>query len=159
MLILLSIMIASSAFVLAAALTPLSLGIWILLFALLIALVVRAFISSWWGIVIFLIYIGGLLVIFAYFRAVTPNQQLELLPLFIFSLSLTILFWFNHDLFFSPDPFLSFRPNLILPETPIKILELPNLTLYLGLASILFLALVIVVKISSLTSGPLRPFI
>ena len=158
MLIIFSIIVSCSAFVLSMALTPLSLGIWILLFSLTIALLVRSFISSWWGIVLFLIYVGGLLVIFAYFRAVTPNQQWELLPLVIFSFLLVIILWLNNDLFFSPDPVLSFNYSYSSSYTPTKITESANIILYLTLASILFLALIIVVKISRLTSGPLRPF-
>nr|QXF29935.1 NADH dehydrogenase subunit 6 [Chloeia pocicola] len=158
MLIMFSIMVASSAFVLSMALTPLSLGIWILLFSLVIALMISSFVSSWWGMVLFLIYIGGLLVMFAYFSAVTPNQQWELFPLFLFSFLLMLVLWLNNDLFFCPDPVLSFNNFYSSSFSPTKILELSNAILYLTLAVILFLALIMVVKISSLTSGPLRPF-
>lgn len=151
-------MTVSLSFILSSALTPLTLGLWVLLFAFLISLTTANLISSWFGLIIFLIYIGGLLVIFAYFSAVTPNQQLDLNPslilFIIFSLFLTV----NADLFYRTNLFNTFSTSALAPPIT-TILINHNIPLLLILGVVLFLALVAVVKVSRLTAGPLRPFI
>uniref|UniRef100_A0A0S2N0K5 NADH dehydrogenase subunit 6 n=1 Tax=Eurythoe complanata TaxID=167815 RepID=A0A0S2N0K5_EURCO len=147
----------SLAFVLSAAITPLTLGVWILLFAFTIALTASNLISSWFGLIIFLIYVGGLLVMFAYFSAVTPNQQLELSPLFLISSATLALILTNTDLFYTNNMFNSLTLTYSAPPTT-NILFSSNIFIYLSLGAILFLALVAVVKVSRLSAGPLRPF-
>nr|YP_009493557.1 NADH dehydrogenase subunit 6 [Cryptonome barbada]AWN55972.1 NADH dehydrogenase subunit 6 [Cryptonome barbada] len=154
--IFMSLMI-SLAFVLSAAITPLTLGLWILLFAFIVSLTTANLISSWFGLIIFLIYIGGLLVMFSYFSAITPNQQLELGPLATLSTLSFILLSLNIDLFHTSNIFNSISLSFIGPPTT-SILLPSNLLIYLALGAVLFLALVVVVKVSRLSAGPLRPF-
>lgn len=145
----LTIIIASS---------PLSIGLWILLIALSASWLTSIIFNSWFAIIIFLIYIGGILVIFAYFTALTPNQPLNistiwfsLLRALITTLSLIFVSKFSLPTTFST----SF--NYILPS--ITSIFLPkNTFLILLLATTLFFILVAVVKISILSKGPLRPF-
>lgn len=132
--------------------TPLSLGFWIIILALSIALLTTSSTFSWFGFIIFLIYIGGMLVIFAYFIAIQPNQQLNislrLSTLFITIALSSFILPFNH---------LSHSPNQERTwiTTLIRRINTPTLIL-LGL--VLFLALLAVVKISSAFLGPLRPY-
>ena len=58
--------------------SPLLLGIWILSTALTISAFIGLTTLSWVGFLVFLIYVGGILVIFAYFTAIQPNQFLQI---------------------------------------------------------------------------------
>lgn len=93
-----------------------------------------------------------MLVIFAYFVAITPNQQIiisanPILFIIIFLVSVT---------------YLSSIPNFTSPNKSIRILFLYtnyNPITLLFLALILLLTMVVVVKISRQSKGPLRSFI
>lgn len=142
----LSIILASS---------PLSLGLWILTLALVIATLISFSFSSWFALIIFLVYIGGILVMFAYFTALMPNQPLEIGKI-LSILSLTfILLSFP---LFSIDSL-----NLLISSSsypsPILLLFTPyNVPIILFIALILFFILVAVVKVANIFRGPLRPF-
>nr|BCT26217.1 NADH dehydrogenase subunit 6 [Haliotis gigantea]BCT26242.1 NADH dehydrogenase subunit 6 [Haliotis gigantea] len=53
---------------------PLALGVAVLLFSLFSCVMVGLCVSSWYGYVLFLVYVGGLLVMFAYVAALVPNS-------------------------------------------------------------------------------------
>nr|ALQ78832.1 NADH dehydrogenase subunit 6 [Glycera tesselata] len=132
-------------------LTPLSMGFWLLLLALLVACSTGVTMSSWFGLIIFLIYIGGMLVMFAYFTAIQPNQQFKIiLPMTAAIITSIIL---------PPYMNLSTINSMTTKDwwitTLFNPLNLPSLTF---LALVLFLALISVVKISFLSRAPLRPF-
>nr|AVW86130.1 NADH dehydrogenase subunit 6 [Halosydna sp. YZ-2018] len=138
--------------------SPLSMGLWVLLIALSAAFFVGVIFNSWFAFIIFLIYIGGMLVMFAYFAALTPNQPLGLFSMLVFSF---ISFISVSSLSF----FLKLTgPNLISNNISdfsqsITILYIPmNSNILLLLASILFFVLVAVVKVANINKGPLRPF-
>lgn len=133
---------------------PLRRGISILLIALSVSFLVASYLSSWFGLLIFLIYVGGLLVIFAYFSSINPNQQLEFLKILSFIL-LGLLYCRATFSFFLPTSI------SISPTSPfiLFLISWPNTFILLGLGGVLFLALIIVVKITSLSDGPLRPFL
>lgn len=131
--------------------SPITIAITILIISICIALIIATFISSWIAFLLFLIYIGGMLIIFAYFVATSPNAPINYkIPLLISILTFISLFSIlninstpyksNHSLilntFYSPNTF----STLII------------------LALILLLTMVIVVKIVNLQKGPLRPF-
>ena len=65
------------------AIAPLPLGLSLLLARVFLALQTAIMVPTWVGLIIFLIYVGGLLVIFSYFIAIQPNQQLGA-PIIIF---------------------------------------------------------------------------
>jgi hypothetical protein len=50
-----------------------SLGIIVWAVALVSSLIIRLMVYSWFGYVIFLVYVGGLIVMFGYFAAIGPN--------------------------------------------------------------------------------------
>jgi len=136
--------------------SPIALGTLILLLALQLRAILSLSSSSWFAILLFLIYIGGLLVIFSYFIALCPNLPIPMgRPVFAFLFTFTLC---QSLLILSP-PILN-----LWPLTPSKIPSLSsilaphNLPLLLFLARILFFALILVVKLRSRTSGPLRPF-
>jgi hypothetical protein len=99
-----------------------------------------------------------MLVIFAYFTALTPNQPLGLSIILAISriAFLTFLLLISSDNRILPS-FISL--NYMSITNPITIIFNPyNSALLFLLASILFFILVAVVKITNITNGPLRPF-
>lgn len=131
---------------------PLSLAIIILTIAITTALLIALLISSWIAFLLFLIYIGGILVIFAYFVATSPNFPINI------KIPLTIRFFIFSVLLY------------LLQNTSPQIVSIKSSSLntfysthttstLIILALILLLTIIIVVKLVSLPKGPLRPFI
>jgi hypothetical protein len=135
--------------------TPLLIGLWILILALVLAAWISTLSLSWFRIILFLIYVRGILVIFAYFVAITPNQTIpsKYLKTSLFFLTLAC--------------FLTVRIQLIAPinfsndtHFPIQqyLFTLTQRQILIFLVVLLFLAIVLAVKISDRSQGPLRPF-
>lgn len=134
---------------------PIRLGLWIISLAILTALNLSFIIRSWFGFILFLIYIGGLLVIFAYFVAIDPNKKLKVFdPIFI-PLLITTLFIYNSCSCWA------------LPTTLFSSITLSNYFLLLTLEFVpaliviaggLLIILIAAVKITNRSQGALRPF-
>lgn len=147
------LLIITTTFTLYLASTPIILGINILIMALLLSLVFASFIRSWFAFLIFLIYVGGILVIFAYFLALTPNQQIANSNNLVYALISLITFIV-----------LTYVSNIIIPS--ISEMCQGNSALYIInaapfliiLALILLITIIIVVKLTTRSKGPLRPF-
>lgn len=131
-------------------LSPINLGVLVLIIALVISCTLAAVVPSWFGFIIFIIYVGGMLVMFAYFAALQPNQHITrwrwlIAPTFFIVLITTLnknqtIIWSSH------------------PPNTIEIYSATNIAIPPLLALILFLALIIVVKTARTDRGPLRPF-
>jgi len=131
--------------------TPISLGFWVLLLSLFVSVFCGSFFISWFGFTVFLIYIGGILVIFSYFTAIQPNQDINLSkPAFywwvVYQLIPVNCYCFTLDLFCSSNWWVTciFHPF--------------NLFILVILGLVLFLALIRVVKVTITSFSPLRPF-
>nr|YP_010384448.1 NADH dehydrogenase subunit 6 [Amynthas seungpanensis]UGW52607.1 NADH dehydrogenase subunit 6 [Amynthas seungpanensis] len=147
------ILMTTSTMMLYLSTTPIMLGINILAMALLLSATLASSMSSWYAFLVFLIYVGGMLVMFAYFLALSPNQQMPTTSNILYIL-LTLL---------------TLSTVAIMTETKIPMpQEMNQGTTYLYstntapivilLALVLFLTMVIVVKLTNLSKGPLRPF-
>jgi NADH-ubiquinone oxidoreductase chain 6 len=147
------LIIITTTFTLYLASTPIILGINILIISLLLSAVFASFIRAWFAFLIFLIYIGGILVIFAYFLALTPNQQIarsnNIIYILISLLTFTILTFITNIKIPTISEFSQGNSSLYLINTA------PFLIL---LALILLLTIIIVVKLTLRSKGPLRPF-
>nr|AOR07216.1 NADH dehydrogenase subunit 6 [Mesenchytraeus hydrius] len=153
MLAMMVLIITATTFTASTAMNPLTMGLLILLLALLLSITFSMSMSSWVALLIFLIYIGGMLVMFSYFVAITPNQNLSMLLL------LSVLTCSAATLVF-----IAFMLNMNLPinseyisQTNIMY-ESYNVSILIMLALILLFTMVIVVKVSIHNKGPLRPF-
>lgn len=145
--------ISTVAFTLPLAINPLSLGLIILFLALLLATSFSTSISSWVASLIFLIYIGGILVIFAYFVAIIPNQTLSI----IYILSIIVLIISTISIIIYS---LNLYPKINYSSIQINFMYTrTNLSTLIILAIILLFTIVVVVKIATNNKGPLRPFI
>lgn len=138
---------------------PLLFGLIILILTTLFAVLIRFLLSPWYAYSFFIIFIGGLLVMFAYVSALSPNYfhktqspsllfQLLIVPPLLFLLSL-------------PSPYTHLSTHLYhfnLLKTANDLYSHTNYALLILLILTLLMILTLVVKISHTTKGPLRPF-
>lgn len=149
-----SLIIIATALTLTVSNSPITLGLWILGLALCTSIFLRLSITSWLGIFIFLVYIGGLLIIFSYFVALRPNQYIRLkFPFLRFILSVIIL----TPLLLLPINFNYSLSRIKIPAIRL-LLHLDNIPIFCLIGLTLFLALVAVVKIRGGSTSPLRPY-
>nr|YP_537081.1 NADH dehydrogenase subunit 6 [Orbinia latreillii]AAX50143.1 NADH dehydrogenase subunit 6 [Orbinia latreillii] len=129
--------------------SPVTLGVWIMLIAIAGSLTIAACTSAWLAMFTFLIYVGGLLVMFAYFTATAPNQIHNFYPMMKFSL---IMFTLMSLTFWSPS-------LLTPPQNEIfLIMDTMNAPFFLFLVLLLLLTLIATVKVTQVNQGPLRKF-
>jgi len=134
---------------------PITLGIWIFLRTFNLSLFISIFYPSWFSILLFLIYIGGLLVIFAYFITIEPNQHLEIIKIISITRFTNIFFYSLYSLSNITPIFLN---PITYPPSLRSLLSINSIFILFFLVIILFLALIIVVKITYKHKAPLRPF-
>ena len=126
---------------------PLRMGIFLLFYCFFSSLIVYTFFSSWFSFSLFLIYIGGMLVLFGYILVLVPN--------FVFSVKISGIFFLVLIIFiFSPSGALAQGISFF----SFRFFGLSNMFVYLSLAIILFIALVSVAKVCFFQVGALRPF-
>lgn len=135
---------------------PLTLGLWLISITLVTSISISILTTKWFGIILFLIYVGGLLVMFSYFSAISPNQLTDIQTIaytLILSITISISLLLQK---YTP----SQSNSLILPKEslPSIILAYPNILPLISAAIILFLAIVVVIKVAPKYQGPLRPF-
>lgn len=147
------ILIVTSTMMLYLSTTPIILGINILVMALLLSATLATSIRSWYAFLVFLIYVGGMLVMFVYFLALTPNQQIPTTRNAVYmAITLTTLALVagvtDTKVFISQEIWQDNMYLYSINTTPILII----------LALILLLTIIIVVKLTNRSGGPLRPF-
>jgi len=132
--------------------TPLPMGIRILILAILSTLSTALIISSWMAFLIFLIYIRGILILFSYFVAITPNQHDQISTYSILSpLFITVTILIISTLTYPPiSPTHSIYLHHIYSQSCASVLIILALTL--------LLTIIIVVKLLIVPQGPLPPF-
>nr|BDQ43919.1 NADH dehydrogenase subunit 6 [Metaphire sieboldi] len=147
------ILMSTSTMMLYLSTTPIMLGINILAMALLLSATLATSMSSWYAFLVFLIYVGGMLVMFAYFLALTPNQQMPTTSNIFYMLmtlfTLTTVATLTNMKIFIPQEYNQDTPYLY---------ALSTAPMLIVLALILLLTMVIVVKLTNRSKGPLRPF-
>ncbi len=131
--------------------TPIIISITILLLALFLGLQTQTLFFSWFRYIIFLLYVGGILVVFIYFSSLIPNQKLPTPLILLVSLSAFIV------LSYSPDYQISSLNSTINLRENTVLFSNSNLILRLILILFLLILLLIVVKITNNSKRPLRP--
>nr|QFG38878.1 NADH dehydrogenase subunit 6 [Taron dubius] len=142
---------------------PLSLGLVIMLSTLLMCSISAMTLSSWYGYILFLIYVGGLLVMFAYVAALSPNILFgggTPMMFFIFLVIPLIMVFYYYPLIDLPSTSYlhSFMDQKPLKMYGVEIVSPQMISILIGLAVILLLNLVVVVKICYYQQASLRPF-
>nr|ATZ70375.1 NADH dehydrogenase subunit 6 [Conus trochulus] len=142
---------------------PLSLGLVIMVSTLFMCMVSGMTTSAWYGYILFLIYVGGLLVMFAYVAALSPNVLFGgLTPLFSFIMFSPILFMFFYFYFFKDSSYLSFESSfsklMYLKMYGVELISPYMISILIGLGVILLINLIVVAKICYYQQASLRPF-
>nr|YP_009092412.1 NADH dehydrogenase subunit 6 [Amynthas aspergillum]AIL51405.1 NADH dehydrogenase subunit 6 [Amynthas aspergillum] len=153
MLMMYLILMTTSTMMLHLSTTPIMLGINILAMALLLSATLAASMSSWYAFLVFLIYVGGMLVMFAYFLALTPNQQMpttsNIVYLLMTLVTLTVVALITKTKISIPQE---------MHQDTMYLYSTNTASIIIMLALVLLLTMVIVVKLTSRSKGPLRPF-
>ncbi|WPN85967.1 NADH dehydrogenase subunit 6 (mitochondrion) [Culicoides brevitarsis] len=124
--------------------------------------------TFWFSYILFLIFIGGLLILFIYMSSLNSNEKFNFssmffLKMFILFMMMSFLFMMFNKLFielFFNHEMMNFFSNINLMKENFlinsKMYELPNNFLMIFLINYLLFNLVIVVKITNFFYGPLR---
>lgn len=142
---------------------PLRLGLCIIIISLISCILLGLTFSSWFSYVLFLIYVGGLLVIFVYVAALAPNTLFSRLKSLIGISFLSVIIFLLLTLL-SPTDVSFLYDTLTLDHTSqntktgIAIVSSSNVRILIGLALILLINLLAVVKVCFYQQGPLRPY-
>nr|YP_010384960.1 NADH dehydrogenase subunit 6 [Pinnotheres excussus]UPL64957.1 NADH dehydrogenase subunit 6 [Pinnotheres excussus] len=144
---------------------PLAMGLILLIQTVLISLSIGfSTFSFWTSYILFLIFLGGMLILFIYVASLASNEyfSFSISKLMILSFILTflsIMLVFFNELFFSPTTLIP-SPSLdFLTSTPLTInwiYNTPFMNFTIFIIIYLLLTLIVIVKIINLFKGPLR---
>nr|UFZ13369.1 NADH dehydrogenase subunit 6 [Ctenochauliodes griseus] len=145
---------------------PLSMGLILLIQTILVSLITGMMMQSFWfSYILFLIMLGGMLVLFIYMTSLASNELFSLSTKMIIINLMTIMF-FMIILYTYYMPFtnnmnldMSLIYQILNQENSIelnKLYNFPTMNLTLILINYLFLTLIIVVNITNINYGPLR---
>nr|QXJ42354.1 NADH dehydrogenase subunit 6 [Sepioloidea lineolata] len=143
---------------------PLSLGFMLMLMVLFASVLVSMSIFSWYGYLLFLVYVGGMLVMFMYIISLIPNLIFLSSSIFLYFFSIFVMFLFM-SLTFTKDMInvemkgyesMNYSYNSLGGGSLIMMYD--NFLNYLLLALVLLFVLISVVKICYYCEGPLRIF-
>nr|YP_009926420.1 NADH dehydrogenase subunit 6 [Metacarcinus magister]QNH68763.1 NADH dehydrogenase subunit 6 [Metacarcinus magister] len=144
---------------------PLSMGLILLIQTIMISLSAGTYTHSYWfSYVLFLIFLGGMLVLFIYVASLASNEifLFSLMTFLIYTslfLSATFLIMFLDPLvtsYFSLASPSSVELNLSTPQFTMWLYSKTSMNFTLFIISYLLLTLVVVIKIINLFKGPLR---
>nr|YP_003162816.1 NADH dehydrogenase subunit 6 [Oncomelania hupensis robertsoni]ABS87683.1 NADH dehydrogense subunit 6 [Oncomelania hupensis robertsoni]AEP39049.1 NADH dehydrogenase subunit 6 [Oncomelania hupensis hupensis] len=142
---------------------PLSLGLSIMISTLFLCMSSAMLISSWYAYILFLIYVGGLLVMFAYVAALSPNTLFSGMNAIIFFITLSVIIYvilYNHY-FIDPvktEIFNTWAETKKLKTYGVELVSPHYISILIALGTILLLNLIVVVKICFYQHTPLRSF-
>nr|AVN67590.1 NADH dehydrogenase subunit 6 [Blaptica dubia] len=142
---------------------PLAMGLVLLIQTTLISIITGLLSQSFWfSYILFLIFLGGMLVLFIYVASLASNEMFSMsTKLFIFTTPMTLIML----MVFAPLLFSTLQNQEInmftimfnQMSTPlIKLYNQPTSIITIMLATYLLLTLIVVVKITNIFKGPLR---
>nr|ATN41125.1 NADH dehydrogenase subunit 6 [Endopterygota sp. 25 LC-2017] len=148
---------------------PLTMGI-ILLFQTLLSCILTGIISKsfWFSYILFLVFIGGMLILFIYMASLASNEKINFslftfmkFFIFIYSIIMIISLFDKYYIstFFNNEEMI-INLNFLINENHLslsKMYNMPNNYIIILLINYLLLTLIMVVKITNSFSGPLRP--
>nr|YP_007891053.1 NADH dehydrogenase subunit 6 [Sepia pharaonis]AGJ71778.1 NADH dehydrogenase subunit 6 [Sepia pharaonis] len=143
---------------------PLSLGFMLMLNVVCVSGLMSITVFSWYGYILFLVYVGGMLVMFMYIISLVPNliflSSKVMLYFFVIYFSYFLVNYVFMKEFISEEV----KDNMMINYSSIScmtsdmILMVDNFVCYILLGIILLFVLISVVKICYYCEGPLRVF-
>nr|AYW52178.1 NADH dehydrogenase subunit 6 [Anthicidae sp. 1 ACP-2013] len=142
---------------------PLSMGMMLLIQTLMVSLMTGKFcINYWFSYILFLILIGGMLILFMYMTSIASNEKFKPNMKFIVitPIMLSTLLFPETWKFMSNTPIMKhikIEALNNLEMSMIKFIHLPLNMILMFMILYLLLTLIAIVKITNMSSGPLRP--
>nr|WLR81282.1 NADH dehydrogenase subunit 6 [Dercas lycorias] len=152
---------------------PLAMGLFILTQTLFTSLFIGMFLNTYWfSYILFLVFMGGLLVLFIYVASIASNELMNI-PMFmkmiimmiIFMSIMILIFYYKNinllNLFFNNEMNNINSLFFFFNENKINLSKLYNKQTYfltMMLIIYLFITLIVVIKITNIFFGPLRSF-
>nr|YP_009479384.1 NADH dehydrogenase subunit 6 [Endotricha consocia]AVV61650.1 NADH dehydrogenase subunit 6 [Endotricha consocia] len=144
---------------------PLSMGLMILLQTFLISILSGMFVKTYWfSYILFLTFLGGLLVLFIYVSSIASNEMFTFKKKFLWFCILLMIYFLNKKfIFFSFNLEMNnfFNIMFLNNENLINLSKLYNNQTYLMMLMMmiyLFITLIAIIKVTNIFYGPLRPF-
>nr|AXA45294.1 NADH dehydrogenase subunit 6 [Splendrillia sp. 2 MNHN IM 2013-9750] len=142
---------------------PLSLGLMIMMSTLWMCVVSAITLSSWYSYILFLIYVGGLLVMFAYVAALSPNVLFgkgtpALFFVIMMVLFMVVMYFFPITDSSSTSDIYAYNTLKFLKMYSTEMVSPQMISILVGLAVILLINLIVVVKICYYQRAALRPY-
>uniref|UniRef100_A0AAU6QFI6 NADH-ubiquinone oxidoreductase chain 6 n=1 Tax=Gatzara jubilaea TaxID=3114391 RepID=A0AAU6QFI6_9NEOP len=146
---------------------PLAMGLTLLLQTIVISLTCGLYTYSYWfAYILFLIMLGGMLVLFIYVTSLASNElfsfsimNLILSISFLTVIMMMIMFMDNSILLLNNIEMMKFNSNNLFMENELSLNKLynnPTMNITLMMMNYLLLTLIVVVKIVNINYGPLR---
>nr|NP_976149.1 NADH dehydrogenase subunit 6 [Tricholepidion gertschi]AAO40213.1 NADH dehydrogenase subunit 6 [Tricholepidion gertschi] len=146
---------------------PLAMGLTIIIQTILICLITGMMLPSFWfSYILFLVFLGGMLVVFIYVSTLASNETFKTSPKMLITTAILLIITTMVTMI-SDNSLLSWTTSLqesMTMNTDTKILPLSTMKLYmtsvspitLMMISYMFLTLIAVTKITNIFKGPLR---
>nr|YP_006503906.1 NADH dehydrogenase subunit 6 [Porotermes adamsoni]AFM92406.1 NADH dehydrogenase subunit 6 [Porotermes adamsoni] len=140
---------------------PLAMGLMLLLQTILMSTISGLLHQSfWYSYILFLIFLGGMLVLFIYVTSLASNEMFSMSTKMLSILVGAVMILTLMNMWIKNDSEESMKHEMILNNNTNNILEKlynePTGNLTIMLALYLFLALIVVAKITNISKGPLR---
>nr|AXS64803.1 NADH dehydrogenase subunit 6 [Phalacridae sp. KM-2017] len=146
---------------------PLTMGMILLIQTILVTLITGFMMFNfWYSYMLFLIMVGGMLILFLYMTNVASNEKFKFsskisLMMYIMLINFLLIIMiinFNKNMLFNFNEFyIKFNENMNFYMSLNKYLSFPFYSIYLMLMIYLLITLIAIVKITNIKYGPLRP--
>nr|YP_010415155.1 NADH dehydrogenase subunit 6 [Tribolium freemani]URX54549.1 NADH dehydrogenase subunit 6 [Tribolium freemani] len=140
---------------------PLSLGLILLIQTTLISLISGNMISSFWfSYILFLIMIGGMLILFMYMTSIASNEKFQpnimnIFPI-VFVIPLTMMTHKDSENLLLNNEIKSFEENSLIQLMLTKYANSPMMIILISMIMYLLITLIATVKITKFKQGPIR---
>nr|YP_009450457.1 NADH dehydrogenase subunit 6 [Stegobium paniceum]ARH10880.1 NADH dehydrogenase subunit 6 [Stegobium paniceum]QCI56379.1 NADH dehydrogenase subunit 6 [Stegobium paniceum]QDH12152.1 NADH dehydrogenase subunit 6 [Stegobium paniceum] len=135
---------------------PLMMVIMLIIISTLTAMKLGTLYSTFWlSYMLFLVLVGGMLIIFIYMTSIAPNEKFKMNNKIFISIIMVFPLWFMNDFYTN----YMYMNNLLMKANEMmmmKYINFPNVFLPTMMILYLILTLIVVVKITKINMGPLR---
>nr|APX40275.1 NADH dehydrogenase subunit 6 [Phyllotreta parallela] len=138
---------------------PLSYGLILLLQTIYTCMITGLMnLNFWYSYILFLVLVGGMLILFIYMTSIASNEKFKFnfKLMIIISLIVMISFLIPSSINLNINDFTPFEMTMNFSFSLTKYISYPNILIYLMVIIYLFITLVLTVKMTKFSYGPLR---